>query len=141
METGTQKTWIGLLMAIVACNSFLGCTTVPSRTVADDVKPDPLCEQIGKQKTIEVGPGWCKVDPAVVLKEVPLGTPLPQARSIMEGHGFHCLDGTGDAQGPFLRCTAYEGTGWVAGVATVVKVYYRAGQVTDIQIVRRFDKP
>ena len=132
---------LALLTALLACNGFLGCATIDSTTRAEVVKPDPLCEQISKQKTIEVGSGWCKVDPAVVLKEIPLGTPLPQARSIMEGHGFHCLDGTGDSQGIFLKCTANNGSRWVVAVGTVVKIYHQAGRVTDIQIVRRVEKP
>jgi hypothetical protein len=85
---------------------------------------DPFVEAILKQEVLEKKPKSATLKPDAVVKEVPFQTPLGQARSIMEKHGFTCWSGVSDTYGRCLQCTAYKPTSKARADKLVVKLYY-----------------
>jgi hypothetical protein len=116
--------------ALLAPCLLAGCTAVGRPA-------DALQEAIARQPTIEAKAGWWKKDPGVVLQEIPLGTPLSQARAVMKGHGFECSEG---AEG-CLVCKAFKRTDWLCGIITIVTIHHQGGKVTDLEVVRQYDGP
>ena len=84
---------------------------------------------LGKAEVLEARAGWWKHSAAPVLKEIPPGTPVEQARSVMQGHGVTCELDTHADGGPVLIGSAYRRTGWLCGYRTEVTLSCPAGKV------------
>ena len=105
-----QGRWLGLVL----CCGLAGClTTNPLATPVPDVanpfvenliKQDPLVFKEGGKEIKLVPP---RLKPDLVLQEIPLGTPLANARAVMERHGFSCWSGVQDNYRICLYCTAF----------------------------------
>jgi hypothetical protein len=121
--------WKVALMCLLVC-SWVGCVTVPPSSTSPSDPPDPFVKAILKEAPASKRPGVTVVSPDVVLKEVPLKTPLAQARAIMEQHGFSCWKGTPEGLGTCLHCTAYRRKNEYASQKIVVKLIYENDRVT-----------
>jgi hypothetical protein len=75
------------------------------------------------------------VRPDLVLREVPLQTPLPQAQAVMERHGFSCWAGVQKNYRTCLYCTAYRPRTALAADKVVVKLYYEQKRVTGVEVI------
>lgn len=93
-----------------------------------------------KQEDVEAKPGCWRKDPAVVLKEIPVGMPVDQARAIMEGHGFECSQHTEEGSS-YLLCQAYQRTSILTGTRIDVNIFHQASRVTGAKVSTRYDGP
>jgi hypothetical protein len=75
----------------------------------------------------------------LVLKEVAVQTPLAQARSIMEGHGFSCWGGVSDGTGTCLQCTAYRPKNQYVADKVQVKLYYQKDKIVNAAVLVRLN--
>jgi hypothetical protein len=100
------------------------------------VPPDRLVEEIVKEatRTKTPGPDTATGLEALVLQEVPLQTPLAQARAVMERHGFSCWIGVPDDKGVCLHCTAWRRTSTHYGDRIVVRLYYENRKVVKVGV-------
>ncbi len=125
---------------------LVGCQGVSPGLIGQDQQTDPLQEAIFKQgKGEEAFFQKLKLEsyqetvwtpnPAPVLKEIPLGSPVARARAVMQQHGFRCVDLVTADKRPFLSCTALKKTSWVTGEAIRVEIYHQAGEVTDVKVI------
>ncbi len=128
---------VGLLLLVVVG----GCRALTSSNARPSAPADPLQEAILKAKDLESRAGRCRKRPDAVLKEVPLGTPVDQAQTIMAGHGFGCHPHGDDGQGPALFCRAYQPTSWVSGTFIDVTLHHRDGRIRDVEVVTIPDGP
>jgi hypothetical protein len=119
--------WLGLVG---------GCCLAGCQAVGPSEPPDPLVEEILSQPTPKKAPPPGATDPraAVVLLEVPLQTPLAQARATLEQHGFSCWSGVPDAKGMCLHCTAWKRRGRYYGDRVVVKLFYENQRVIKVEV-------
>ena len=140
-KMGRSRAWGKLLLGVVSCSAFAGCLTLDLSGGWNNGTDDPLQAEIFKQYKLAARPGWWKPDSAIVLAEIPAGTPLPEAHSVMQRHGFQCSDGLSDEQGTYLHCTAYRRTGRKTCDRISVKVYDQGGRVTDIDVTTYYDVP
>ena len=122
------------LLTLLACAGFAGCQVVSLGEPGTARKADPLQEALLKAEVVEAKQGWWKYNPAAVLKEVPPGTPVEQARSVMQGHGFTCKQATG-ATGSSLVCRAYRPLNTLLSHVTVVTFACRAGKVGEVTVI------
>ena len=119
----------------------MGCGSLSSRGLGFFGWTDPLQETIFKQSQLENMNGCWRKDPAAVLKEVPLGTSLEQARSIMSRHGFRCEEQAGEENDSFLLCVASRNKSWMMADVIKVRLYHQAGKVSAVEIYTYFDAP
>jgi hypothetical protein len=112
-----------LWLCLLAC----GCQSLPINAA-----PDPLVDALVEDGQNHLG---SPVSTAVIVREIELGTPLMQARSIMERHGFSCWSGMTDPKGTCLQCTAYRRS--PHPYIIVVKLFYDSHQkqkeITDVE--------
>jgi hypothetical protein len=122
----------GLWFGLLACCAFLACATVNP-----NAKLDPLVEQISIQAAAKKTPGTAPPKPPgdIVLEEIPLKTPLTQARAIMRRHGFACWSGVPDNGGPCLYCAAYIRKNQCYADRIVVKFFHEHERVTNVVVV------
>ena len=119
----------------ISSGNYLFAADIPFSLVGDVVslpkvlsKPDPVQEAIKKGEILE-DQGWLQhrtMNPSVVLKFIPSGTPIEQAKSFMEVHGFTCVF-TQDYAGMHLYCSCFRRLPCSllpAGQTMVVKLYY-----------------
>jgi hypothetical protein len=113
---------------LLACCWGLGCQTVGQNG-------DPLLEAILKPPTEGARAGQSHLSPAeVVLLEVPLKTPMPEARAAMEKHGFTCWSGMVTDKGTYLHCTAFKRTALNRADRVLVKLFYRERRVVEVEV-------
>ena len=136
---GSLGDWSKLTAGLL-CAGVAGCM-VDTSGGWNSGKADPLQAEIYQQYHLLARPAWWKPNPEVVLKEIPQGTPIAEARAVMAGHGFFCSGGLGDEKGAYLQCEAFRRTGRVTRDRISVKIYYERGQVTDIDVTSFYDVP
>jgi len=129
-----------LVLALFACGGFGGCRLLSSSSSSESVKGDRLLEEIVGGETVEAKAGWWRKDPAVVLKEIPIGTPVDQAKAVMEAHGFKCSEQP-EQNGPFLLCHAFKRTGFLTGTGIDIKIVHHASRVTNVEVVTSYSGP
>ena len=123
-----------LWLVLLPCCCCLGC-----HTVAPAGPPDPLVEAVLKEAAQKRAPGPNAAGDlaadlaAVVLKEVPLQTPLDKARPVLERHGFSCWSGVQDDKGVCLHCTAWKRKGPYYADRVVVKLFYENRRVVRVE--------
>ncbi len=61
-------------------------------------------------------------------------TPLAQARSTMERHGFSCWAGLSDNRGDYLHCTALKRKNQACADKLTVKFHYDARRIIDCEV-------
>jgi hypothetical protein len=108
-------------------------------------------EQSGKPAVVEISPGR-RGEPLVderlgrspeeieaqikekVRKRIPAGTPIKEAKVLLEKDGFACSFERDEGSGvPFLYCD-YRDNGWPVFRRTQASVYYEAGRVTRVKV-------
>ena len=136
---GGTGNWHKLAICLFACGGFVGCITAGAGPAPPDAPPDPLLEQILKQDVLESKPGASRLNPKPILKEIPLQTPLSQARATMERHGFSCWSGLSDNRGEYLHCTAYKPKNQRVSEKILVKLYYDTKRVIYIEVTVEHD--
>lgn len=115
--------------------------TVRSTFDADSlVKPDSLQHRICKADVLESSAGSWKLCPDVVLREIPLGTPVDEAQSVMKRQGFSCRDATEDNR-KFLLCRSSQMTSWITSTAIEVRLYNQTGKITDVEVATYYEGP
>jgi hypothetical protein len=128
-----------MLSGLLTCGLALGCMTFDPRPPAPEAKADAWVDEILKQDVLESKNKWSKLKAEVVLKEVPLHTPLAQARSIMERHGFSCWAGLSDNRGDYLHCTAYKRKNQSCADKLTIKFHYDAKRIVDAEVTVEHD--
>jgi hypothetical protein len=131
--------WHGLWLAFLPGFCFPGCVTFNSSTVPPNGIPDPLLEEILRQETLVKKPDSATLKPAILLREVPIRTPLAQAKSVMERHGFSCWSGVADSKGTCLHCTAYKPKKRGLADKIVVKLFYETQRIVNVEITVEYD--
>jgi len=126
--------WKVLWVALLFCCCFLGCETVNAPAPLATAKPDPFVEAILKGDALEKTPALAKLKPDAVFKEIPLQTPLAQARAVMEGHGFSCWAGVPGTYGPCLYCTVFKRINPYTADKIVVKLYDHKKRVSNAEV-------
>jgi hypothetical protein len=119
---------------------LLGGEGFSPSTVCPSAGPDNFQEEIFNQESAGGSSDPWRQDPGVVLKEVPLGTPVDEARSVMERHRFECSDGQSEGKA-CLVCKACKATGWMTADVAIVVLYYRGGKITDVSVHTYGDGP
>jgi hypothetical protein len=118
------------------------CAIMSQRPELAAAGPDPFLAEILKGDVLEKRPGIPKdgkapssrVSNARVQKEVPLQTPLSQAKSIMERHGFTCWAGLSDSRGEYMQCDVYQVKNQRSAERIIVKISYRMNRVVDFEV-------
>jgi hypothetical protein len=106
-----------LILILMASLAMTGCCSLPplAERNAEDFRRQlikyPIQPGDAETPTVQE-PGACS--PSEFLRLIPIGTPMDQARSIMEANGFHCLTprSTQNTEGGVLdfRATLHEPT-------------------------------
>jgi hypothetical protein len=115
-----------------------GCVGAGCRTMPANQPVDPLVTALVEQASKKATPIPNTVDPltALILQEIPLQTPLDQARAVMQRHGFSCWAAVPDPKGGIcLHCTAWKARRGYYADRVIVKLFYeRERKVTRIQV-------
>ena len=139
-----MRTFPGLLF--LSGSLLVGCQVTSPGLIGQDEKTEPLQQAIFKQakgeeavfqklKLISYQADVWVPNPAPVLEEIPLGSPVARARAVMQRHGFRCVDLVTADKHPFISCTASQKTRWLGKDAVRVEIYYQAGEVTDVKVI------
>jgi hypothetical protein len=124
------------MLLFIACTWMIGCEGVSPALIGQDERNEPLQEAIFSQAKLQSPQEQiCVTNPAWVLLEIPLGSPVDKARAVMQRHGFQCADLLTSDKRPFLSCTASKRTSWVTADSIRVEIYYQAGEVTDLKVI------
>jgi hypothetical protein len=125
--------WKALGLVVLSSAFFLGCTTLPSTTPAPEAAPDRFVTEIFNGDTRKIKIGSAGVDTDIILKEIPLKTPVDQARTVMESHGFKCWSGVHDGYSICLHCTAYRRKNSEKADKILVKFFYENKRVIGVE--------
>jgi hypothetical protein len=129
---------IGALVALVCIQLFQGCQLASPTSSSQLVgHPDPLQEEIRNQPVEGQTNGLSTVSPAPVLKYVPLGSSIEEAKKVMESHGFDCSGSDEDA----LVCKASRNRGLMMAEVIRVILYHEAGKITNVKVGTYLDGP
>jgi len=101
--------------------------------------PDPFLAEIARQPCLTKTTGSAVLKPEVVFQQVPLHTPLKEARAIMERHGFSCWAAVPDGSRMCLHCTAYHRKRVDYMDRIVVKLYYENQRVVNAEVTVDYD--
>jgi hypothetical protein len=113
--------------------------TFDPRPPVPEVKADAWVDELLKQDVVDSKNKWRKLKADVVLKEVPIYTPLAQAKSIMERHGFSCWTGLSDNRGDYMHCTAYKRKNQSCADKVIVKFHYDGKRIIDAEVTMEQD--
>jgi hypothetical protein len=123
------------------CGAVLGCVSPPPAGPFHPDPPNPFLEALFKSevlvimedgKPVKLNPPLLKPD--VVLREIPLRTPVAEARAVMERHGFSCQGGVRENFQTCLYCKAYKRTSAVLADRVVVKLFYEDQRVVNVAV-------
>jgi hypothetical protein len=128
-------------VAPLVCAVFCALASSAAQAAAG-ANPDPFLVEILKGDVLEKKPGVPKdgkaptsrLNSARLQKEVPLQTPLAQAKSTMERHGFTCWAGLSDGRGEYMQCDTYQVKNQRSAERIIVKIYYRMNRVVDFEV-------
>jgi len=101
--------------------------------------PDPFLAEIARQPEIKKSTGSADLKPDAVFVEVPLHTPIQEARAIMERHDFSCWMAVPDGDRVCLHCTAYHRKRPDYMDRIVVKLYYENRRVVNAAVIVNYD--
>ena len=140
MRGAAIRTVMGL--GLLLCGGVVGCLTTnpsaptqpetPNAFVAEILKQEKLVVKDAKNVEIKMDPP--RVSPEVVLREIPLQTPLANARAVMERHGFSCQGGVRDEYRDCLYCTTYRRKTAAIADRVTVKLYLEQKRVVDVVV-------
>jgi hypothetical protein len=133
--------WKVLALGLLPCCCSAGCGTFNSSAAPQNGVPDPLLEEIVKQGVPGKKSWPVPLQADAVLREVPVLTPVAQARAVMERHGFSCWPCVPDSGGTCLHCTAYRRKSPLAADKVVVKLFYEADRVVYEEVTVEYDVP
>jgi hypothetical protein len=129
----------GAFVSLACVQLFLGCQLAsPISSGIRIGRPDPLWEEIRKES--EDPDARHVVSPAPVLKYIPLGTPIEQAKTLMKAHGFRCSSDEKDSNS-YLEFVASKNDGFMMAWVIRVLFYHQAGKVTDVKVLSYLDGP
>jgi hypothetical protein len=111
-----------------------GCWTIPATAPTEKKPVDPLVQEILKSDNRDKKVGVNGVDPDVILKEIPLQTPVAKARSIMEKHGFSCWAGVPADYRICLDCRFYKQKNSAVADMIQVKLYYDNNRISGVDV-------
>jgi hypothetical protein len=120
----------GALLVLACVPWFQGCQIG---------RPDLLQEEIRKQPS-EYQNGLQVVSATCVLKYIPLGTSIEQAKRFMESHDFRCSSENKDSP-CYLIYTASKNAGFMMAEVILVTLDYEAGKITDVKVATYLDGP
>ena len=109
----------GIWQGFWVCLFFCGCHSFQLAG-----SNDPLVEEIANQAAVGKRVGSTPQSPDLILKEIPLKTPVKEAQAIMKEHGFTCWSAVPDGYKTCIHCTAYKSMPKGLGYKIVVKLYY-----------------
>jgi hypothetical protein len=132
---GRSVVWHSLGLVVLTSACLLGCATLPSTAPTPEEVPDRFVSEIFKADTRDKKVGLTGVDADVILKEVPLRTPIAQARTVMESHGFTCWSGVPDSNSICLHCTVYRRKNSEVADKVLVKLYYENKRVRGVEAI------
>jgi hypothetical protein len=134
MKMDKPGAWHVHAFGLLLCCCFLGCATFEPGPVPQNGKLDPFLDEIVRQEPLEKKLWSVTLKPDVVLRDIPLQTPVAEARAIMERHGFSCWSGVADAKGKCLHCTAYIRKSPDYADRVVVKLFYDTERVVNVAV-------
>jgi hypothetical protein len=127
-----------LCLGLLVCWTGPGCDSVPQNG-----QPDPLVEEIvrqaGPKKKATAATAGAEALKRLILEEIPLQTPVAEARAVMERHGFSCWANVPDEKGPCHHCTAYRRKGPAVADKVVVKLFAEQGRVSNVEVAVEHD--
>lgn len=128
-------------LAILACvQLFQGCQIAgPVSSGNLSGRLDSLQEEIWKQPS-ESQDGLHSVSATPVLKYIPLGTAIEQAKAVMEAHGFRCSSDNQEGRCR-LVCVASRNIRLMVADVIRVSLYHEAGRITDVKVITFVDAP
>jgi len=132
---------IGAFLTLVCVQLFQGCQIASPISSSQLIRhPDPLQEEIRKQRSERQSNGLSTVSPAPVLKYVPLGTSIEEAQKVMASHGFECSP-SDNAAHPRLVCKASRNIGFMVAEVIRVILYHEEGKITNVEVATYLDGP
>jgi hypothetical protein len=102
-------------------------------------EPDPFLAEIARQPVLQKTPASAVLRPDVVFQQIPLHTPVKDARAVMERHGFSCWAAVPDGTRMCLHCTAYHRKRPDYMDRIVVKLYYENQRVVNAEVTVIYD--
>src|SRR5437016_2647468 len=87
-ESHMEAVWKMLLVLPLAC--LAGCLSFRGAATAPLPAADPFLAELARQPALKKMQGSAILKPDVVFQEIPVHTPLKDARAQMERHGFSC---------------------------------------------------
>lgn len=103
---------------------------------------DPLQVGICYGEKLEFHNGKWKINPALVLREIPLNSPIDKAETVMKDHGFFCSHGSTEndeqpvlKEGTYLHATTFCRLSFRSVERITVTVFYEENKVTDVDVV------
>jgi hypothetical protein len=124
-----------LALCLLPLCCALGCATFDTDATPPDGQPDPLLVAILRQEAVAKVLTAVTVKPDVVLQEIPLQTPVAEARSIMERHGFSCWSRVPDGDRTCLYCIAYKRKRRDLADKVVVKLFHADRLVVQVEVM------
>jgi hypothetical protein len=124
----------GLRLALVCCCGLAGCLGVDSAAVVKSVPPDPFVEELLRQEVLTRDKDSATLKNTVVLRDIPVKTPLAKARAFMEQHGFSCWANVPCGAYTCLHCTAYKRKRQDLADRVVVKLIYQDQKVIGAEV-------
>ena len=109
------------LFLIVICSALAGCQFD---------RPDGGGILSSRKKPIVLD-GTAEEMRTLLLRRIPLGTPIEKAQRVLEKEGFVCEDQQSQ-EGPYLICAQRQAEGSPVAVERRIVVQYADGRVTNI---------
>jgi hypothetical protein len=136
-----SRVWEVVCIGALGSCCLLGCGTLHTSHASPAGLPDPFLCELLKQDALEKKPGVAVLKPDLVLQEIPRGTPVAQARTIMEGHGFTCWPGVPHGLSTVLYCMAYQYRAKDQLTdKVVVELYYDAHHVVGAEVTVYYEE-
>ena len=137
-----KAVWKALWVVLLPCCCFTGCEAMNNLVSPVTENPDPFQVQILKQDAADKKPGApTRLLPDLILREIPLRTPVAKARAFMEQHGFSCSGGVPEGSLTCLDCRAWIRKNSLTVDRIVVRFYYENNRVINEQITVERDLP
>ena len=96
-------------------------------------------DELLKQDALQKKPGSAVLKPDRVFEEIPVKTPVADARATMDKHGFNCWSGVADARGTCVQCILYKRKTPYLADRVVVKLFYENKQVINAEVLVEYE--
>ncbi len=127
------------ILALLPCLVLAGCMSFHGYQAAPVPPPDPFVVEIARQPAVRKMEGSAELKPEIVFTVVPLHTPVKEAKTLMEKHGFSCWASVPDGTRMCLHCTVYHRKRADYMDRIVVKLYYENQRVVSAQVRVDYD--